>query len=214
MTHTLHRQGSVESLKQDYTVLIADIPFRIYRARLRRKFPGMYAMVKRVLLKLGIVQRLRTTEKREPEQELKGTVALTSREELRSYVKRLKERNTGRSVVVSGLFDEVNSCLKELNICPHTVQLSLGCFGKTELLPSEEVLEMTTMCGHHMVSSRLVEKLVSDAGKGKITREEAAQLMARLCTCGVFNEVRAARTIEVLEADSGNKVIQGVPETS
>jgi len=174
----------------------------------------MYAMVKRVLLKLGIVQRLRTTEKREPEQELKGTVALTSREELRSYVKRLKERNTGRSVVVSGLFDEVNSCLKELNICPHTVQLSLGCFGKTELLPSEEVLEMTTMCGHHMVSSRLVEKLVSDAGKGKITREEAAQLMARLCTCGVFNEVRAARTIEVLEADSGNKVIQGVPETS
>lgn len=204
MTHTLHRQGSVESLKEDYAVLTvgavgADIPFRTYRARLRRKFPGVYTIVKKAFSNPGILKMFRTIKKRKPVGAYRQPV-FNNKEELTRYLKELKERNTGKSVVVSGLFDEVNDCLRELKISPHTVQFSLGIFGKKELLPKKEVLEITTMCGHHVISPRLVEKLVSDIKEGKITSEEAVRVMNRQCVCGVFNKARACKLIEALES--------------
>jgi len=195
MTHTLHRQGSVESLKQDYTVLIADIPFRTYRARLRRKFPGVYIIIKKTLSNVGILKMLRIIERKKPVGAYRQPV-FNNKEELTRYLKDLKERNIGKSVVVSGLFDEVNDCLNKLNLSPHTVQFSLGIFGKKELLPKREVLEITTMCGHHMISSRLVEKLTSHIRDGKTTIEEAVGVMNKQCICGVFNKARACKLIE------------------
>jgi hypothetical protein len=205
MTHTLHRQGCVQALQGDYVVFVfaeeeESVPgvLATQKARLRERFPGGYAILR--FLKHVVVRIVRATGIREPEQEPReeqtGLFVLHSREELLNCVEMLKKADTGRSVVVSGLVDQVGSCLKELGLSPHTVQLSLGYFGKTELLPSEEILEITTMCGHHMVSPRLVERLAADIGKGRITSEEAAEAMAKLCTCGVFNEVRAAKIIE------------------
>lgn len=207
MTHTLHRQGCVQALQGDYVVFTfaeeeqsALGVLATYKARLRKRFPRGYAMLrslKRVVVRMFRVSGVREPEE-EPKGELEGLFVLHSREELSSCVGMLKKANTGKSVVVSGLIDEVSSCLRELGLCPHTIQLSLGHFGKTELLPSEEVLEITTMCGHHMVSPRLVERLTSDINKGRMTPEEAAEAMAKLCTCGIFNKVRAVETIEVL----------------
>ena len=171
-----------------------------HKARLRKRFPRGYAMLRS--LKRVVVRMLRVSGIREPgeepKEELEGLFVLHSRGELSNCVEMLKKANTGKSVVVSGLIDEVNSCLRELDLCPHTIQFSLGHFGKTELLPSEEVLEMTTMCGHHMISPRLVERLASSINKRRMTPEEAAEAMAKLCTCGVFNKVRAVETIEAL----------------
>ena len=200
MTHSLHRQGSIDSLREDYVVLsFGDTYFlATLRARFRRKFPRGYAMLERVLLQLGIRKILRAIRTFRPKEEPKSAVVLNSKEELHSYLKRVKEANTGKSIIVSGVFDEVNSCLKELGLCPHTVQFSLGHFGRTELLPRPEVLEVTTMCGHHMVSPRLVETLVSDVATGKATPEGTVQVMARLCSCGIFNQSRAAKIIEDL----------------
>ena len=206
MTHTLHRQGCVQALQGDYVVFTfaeeESVPgvLATHKARLRKRFPRGYAMLRS--LKRVVVRMLRVSGIREPgeepKEELEGLFVLHSREELSNCVEMLKKANTGKSIVVSGLIDEVNSCLKDLGLCPHTIQLSLGHFGKTELLPSEEVLEMTTMCGHHMISPRLVERLTSDINKGRMTPEEAAEAMAKLCTCGVFNKVRAVETIEAL----------------
>jgi len=199
MTHTLHRQGSVESLKEDYIVLImgGDIPFDIYRRRFHKKFPRIYEMVKKVFLNLGILKLLRIIKKAKPDGSY-GNPVFNNKKELVSYLKELKERNTGKSVVVSGLFDEVNDCLKEINLSPHTVQFSLGTFGKKELLPKEEILEITTMCGHHMISPNLVEKLASDIENGKISHEEAVRVMSEQCVCGVFNKGRACKLMEAL----------------
>ena len=199
MTHTMHRQGSVESLKEDYIVLImgGDIPFDIYRRRLHKKFPHIYEMVKKVLLNLGILKLLRIIKKTRSDGSY-GNPVFNNKEELASYLKELKERNMGKSVVVSGLFDEVNDCLKEINLSPHTVQFSLGTFGKKELLPKEEILEITTMCGHHMISPNLVEKLASDMKNGKISLEEAIGVMSEQCVCGVFNKGRSCKLIEAL----------------
>jgi hypothetical protein len=206
MTHTLHRQGCVQSLREDYVVFTfveeESVPgvLATHKARLAKRFPRGYAMLrslKHVVVRMLRVIGIRGPEE-EPEEELEGLFVLHSREELSNCVEMLKKANTGKSLVVSGLIDEVNGCLQELGLCPHTIQLSLGHFGKTELLPSEEVLEMTTMCGHHMISPRLVERLASDINKGRIASEEAADAMAKLCICGVFNRVRAAKAIEAL----------------
>lgn len=197
MTHTLHRQGSTESLKEDYIVLIMgnDIPLGIYRRRLHKKFPRIYEMVKKVLLNLGILKMLRIIKRTKPAGSYGGPV-FNNKKELVSYLKGLKQRNTGKSVVVSGLIDEVNDCLKELNQSPHTVQFSLGTFGKKELLPKEEILEITTMCGHHMISPDLVEKLASDIENGKMSCEEAVRMMSEQCVCGVFNKGRACKLMK------------------
>jgi len=199
MTHTLHRQGNVESLKEDYIVLIlgADIPFGTYRVRLRRKFPRIYEIVKKTFLNLGILKLLGSIKRNRPGQICQGPV-FNNKKELANYLKELKERNLGRSVVVSGLFNEVIDCLREINLTPHTIQFSLGIFGKKELLPEEEILEITTMCGHHMISSRLVEKLASDIKNGKISCEEAVRVMSEQCVCGVFNKGRTCKLMETL----------------
>ncbi len=199
MTHTMHRQGSVESLKEDYVVLVmgGDIPFDIYRKRLYRNFPRFYEMVKKVLLSLGVLKLLKAIKKAKSSGSYKSPV-FNNKKELTSYLKELKEKNAGKSVVVSGLFDEVNDCLKELNLSPHTVQISLGTFGKKELLPEKEILEITTMCGHHMISPNLVEELANDIKNGNISLEEAIQVLSEQCVCGVFNKPRTCKLMEAL----------------
>ena len=199
MTHTLHRRGNVESLKEDYVILVVskDIPLGIYRTRLRRKFPRIYEIVKKVFLNMGILKMLKIIKRTKPAGSDENPV-FNDRKELTNYLKELKERNMGKSVVVSGLFDEVNHCLEELNLSPHTVQISLGTFGKKELLPEEEILEITTMCGHHMITPNLVEKLASDIKDGKISCEEAVRVMSKQCVCGVFNKGRACKLMEAL----------------
>jgi len=144
-------------------------------------------------LKLGIIELLEIGRKF-------GVTVFNNKAELVTYLEKLKEkrRKTGVSIVVSGLFNEVNDCLKKLNLSPHTVILSLGHLGKIKLLPREEVLEITTMCGHHMVSPRLVEKLASDIKNGKIAREEAVRVMANQCVCAAFNQPRAAKLMKAL----------------
>ena len=195
MTHTLHRRGSAESLKDDYVVLIARAQgfYAPGRACLSRKFPRSYSMIKKMALKLGITKTLCMRGEF-------GVTVLKNKEELTSCLKELKERKrkAGVSVVVSGLFDEVNDCLKKLDLFPHTVLFSLGHFGKIELLPKEEVLQITSMCGHHMISPRLVEKLAGDIKDGKITTEEAVRMMAKQCVCTAFNQTRAAKLMEAL----------------
>jgi hypothetical protein len=127
-------------------------------------------------------------------------VVFDSRQDLLHYLKRLKDADSGRSVVVSGVIDEVDGCLREIGLRPHTVQFSLGVFGKTERLPGDDVLQMTTLCGHDMISSKLVLKLAREVGRGKMDREKAAETMAGLCKCGIFNKTRA---MEILDKMTG-----------
>ncbi|HHY42752.1 MAG TPA: hypothetical protein GX514_07890 [Thermoanaerobacterales bacterium] len=82
---------------------------------------------------------------------------------------------------------------------PHTINYSLGVWGKKELLPDDNILSITTMCGHHMISPNLVKKLVDDVKRNKITAEKAAWKLATFCPCGIFNQVRAEKLIEKLK---------------
>jgi hypothetical protein len=120
----------------------------------------------------------------------------TERTDLENALREIKDAELGISVVVSGLFDEVFDICERMSISPHTVNLSLGVMGKSELLPEEEILEITTMCGHAMISEHLTRAMIERVKQGKMTAEDAGKELARQCICNIFNPERAAALIQ------------------
>lgn len=65
-------------------------------------------------------------------------------------------------------------------------------------LPSNDILEVTTMCGHAMVSPNLVKAMAKEVKSGAKTPQEAAKLLAPNCDCGIFNIARAAKLLKAM----------------
>jgi Fe-S-cluster-containing dehydrogenase component len=130
-----------------------------------------------------------------------GMAAFNSAEKLASMLVALKQEDMGLSVIVSGLFDMVDDCCAKAGIKKHTREFSLGIWGKTTDLPDERILEVSTMCGHAMVSPRLVERQVKDILRGVRSVEEAAIELAKPCTCGIFNPKRAEELLAAMVAE-------------
>jgi hypothetical protein len=78
----------------------------------------------------------------------------------------------------------------------HSLSYSLGFEGETEKLPNTQVLMLTTMCGHSMVSASLAKKMVDWVKEGRRTPEQAAKYLTHFCSCGVYNPSRAQRILE------------------
>ena len=107
----------------------------------------------------------------------------------------MKQADLGVSVNVSALADKAHICCKKAGITRHSVGYSLGFHGDLNLLPDRHVLEISTMCGHGMVSHNFAKKMMDWVKEGRRDPKQAATYMARFCTCGVFNPTRAARLL-------------------
>ena len=116
------------------------------------------------------------------------------------FLKRMKKADLGLCVIIAGVLDKVLEACRTANLKPHTINYSLGVFGKKELLPKEEDLALSTMCGHHMVSSKVVTELRKKVKKGKLSPQNAAYQMSILCPCGIFNQ---ERTVDLLRSEKG-----------
>lgn len=202
MTHSLHRLGNLLSLQSEFIVLTfghsrrSKRTFESRKATFQKKNPGTYKIAKKgyKFLKIDrIINKIKDIKNRDKHV---GPYVIKTKEELYQCLKKMKRAKNGRSVVVSGIIDDIDNCLKKLDLRMHTVQYSLGYFGKTELLPDSNILEMTTMCGHHMVSPKLVKKLAGDVKRGKLTSQEASKSMEKLCVCKIFNKDRATDMLE------------------
>ena len=112
------------------------------------------------------------------------------------FVKRIKEENLGMSINISTSIDGAEQCCHYAGIPRHSVGYSLGFEGKVEKLPSSQVMALSTMCGHGMVSHSLAKKMVDFVKEGRRTPEQACSYMARFCSCGVFNPSRGKRLLE------------------
>jgi hypothetical protein len=121
-------------------------------------------------------------------------------EQVASMLKDLKEADLGMSVVVSGIYENVDQCLEKAGLKHHTANFSLGIWGKTEKLPPDDILEVVTMCGHAMISANLVREMVKEIKAGTKTPEEAAKVLAPQCACGIFNPARAAKLMAAMAA--------------
>ena len=201
MTHTLHRKGDRESLGEDYVLLVMPakgVNFAGSEEKMRQIWEVISHHRERIVnfgnLKDGNSHRTRLEAFQKTTSRIAHAV-FKDRETLKACLKELKDRDFGISVVVSGLHDEVDKLSREIGLSPHTVQYSLGIYGKTELLPDEKVLEITTMCGHALVSPYLVEELVDRISSGKVTCKEAAKELSSRCECGIFNPHRAEKLL-------------------
>jgi len=210
MTHTLHRQGYEESLRNDYVVLaMAHKGANLEGAaeKLRKIADIMYSHNP---VNMGIMGptkdgRAACMVRGVTLEEIKEAIhdgsilhaVYTDKETVKKVLEDIKRADLGISTVVSGLFSEVFSILNEDEPpFPHTINMSLGVHGKTELLPEPEVLEISTMCGHGLVSHNLVRDRMKKVAEGKMTAEEAAKDLASQCVCGVFNPERARKLLE------------------
>lgn len=118
--------------------------------------------------------------------------------DVEATLRELKERDIGMSVVVTGPRERIFAMLERVGLTPHTVNLSIGTFGKTELLPAPEVLDITSMCGHGMVCVDHVTHVVKAIRAGKITAAQGAEELARPCTCAMFNPARASHVLDAV----------------
>lgn len=202
MTHSLHRQGSPKDLKDEVVFILS--PSRGHNT------DGAKPKVQKFLEIMkkngavhygddltGNVMDLGHEKLVENATDFTNIHAVfADKKKATDALKDLVNEDMGLSVVVSGLFDVLEECCKGAKIDFHTIEHSLGFWGKTDKLPSEEVLKVVTMCGHGLVSVNLVEKLVKDIKAGRITSEKAANLMAKQCMCGIFNPIRAKETLD------------------
>ena len=224
MTHTHHRRGSRESLEKDYVVLfmldpevkkqhnyggpLDDRVKRLLEICLRyepvalsaksserrlRYLKGWETRMDSGIHKNASLEEIRTCH--ELLDEGLGHAVYTNREAVKGVLRDLKEADLGISIVVSGIFDEVFNVCKSVGIVPHTVNMSLETWGKTKLLPESPILEICTMCGHALISPKLVETVIDRTRNGVMTPEDAAVELGKQCTCNIFNTVRAAKLI-------------------
>lgn len=117
-------------------------------------------------------------------------------EDLKAALRELKEADLGISVVVSGIFDKVKEACREAGTEPHTVNMSAETFGRLELLPDPKILEMTSMCGHHMISPYLISHLSRSVKRGQMTLKDAAVELSKQCTCNFFNIERGSNLLK------------------
>ncbi|MGA2955518.1 MAG: hypothetical protein ABSF48_07340 [Thermodesulfobacteriota bacterium] len=197
MTHTLHREGVKEG-SNDYVILAMvegndsqklDNLAELFGIILKHK-PINYTG-KALFPNLTDEQLLQLYKRTKI-----GMAVFDKREALVQALKEIKDRELGISVVVSGLFSHIRVDCRKLGLPMHTVNYSLGVWGKREKLPDPKITEITTLCGHGLVSLNLVQFLVREIRRGKKTLEEAAGVLAQPCICGVVNTTRVKELLK------------------
>jgi len=119
-----------------------------------------------------------------------------SRVNAEEFVKAVKKADLGLCINISTSIDGAEQCCLAAGIPRHSVGYSLGFEGKTEKLPNTQVLMLSTMCGHGMISHSMAKKMIDWVKEGRRTPEEAVTYMSRFCSCGVYNPSRAKRILE------------------
>ena len=203
MTHTNHRVGKY--LEEDYVILIMpskDINHVGSGPKLRRYLEMALenGAIKIGDARLGNQYHQGSVQAVLDNLEDRAVVqaVFKDRKTLVNALKAYKEADLGLSVVVSGLFDHVGECCKEVGLERHTINQSMGRWGNTDRLPPPEILQLNTMCGHGMVAIGLINEVIEDIKAGKSTVEEGAERLFAPCMCGIFNPHRAALILKDL----------------
>ena len=204
MTHTLHRQGELESLEEDFVVLTMSTKTLNTKGsgeKMRRLFE---ILEKHKFINYGDMKtgNMLNSDRDTIHQGIQDTsivhFVFSDREIVGKVLHELKEAKLGTSVVISGLVEATDRLCKQAGLKMHTVEFSGGIHGKIEFLPEKPILEINTMCGHGMVANNLIKEMIRQVKRGKKTLEEAAIELSKPCQCGVFNTKRAEEVLKRL----------------
>jgi len=199
MTHSLHRQLTDSGREKDFTVIMLRAMGVNNEGYLPKCQEFLRIAARHNALNLSSEMKgnrlLFSLEEIVADAEGDSQALFGSPEDLTSFLRALRKADLGLSVTVSGDFDIVDRCFSEAGLKHHSANFSLGIWGKTEALPSPEVLRVTTLCGHGMVPPKLVETMVEEIRMGKRTPEDAARVLALPCKCGIFDHELAAELL-------------------
>jgi hypothetical protein len=198
MTHSLHRCGHEESLRRDYIFLCTPA-----------KGVNNQGAAKKLIKILDMIMDIGPSNigfyghgsllsgisidavKSKFHDNSRIRCCFDNKEKLKEILRRVKKEDLGLSITVSGLISELKEISNELRLEPHTINICCGVLGKVDRLPSREIMEITTMCGHGMISFGLVKRVIKELREGKLSFKEAVQRIGEPCTCGIFNPSRA-----------------------
>ena len=220
MTNTLHRLQKPDDPKDDYIVfcmatrgvnevgatergrrfLETAIKYNPVNIKAQPGQSPMYRPEKNLNpLKLYLLGR---KERVSPEQMLKEMdanahvlIVFDNKPATEEFLKELKEMDLGLSVNVSSLVDDVLEMIPRTGIVPHSMNYALGFRGDKYRLPRRSVLELTTLCGHGLISNNFARKMIDMVKERRVTPEKAAGYMSKFCVCGAFNTTRAVRIL-------------------
>jgi hypothetical protein len=202
MTHSLHRSGDIESQKEDFVWFMYQTK-GVNDVNIKPKALEFIAVAEAVGsenwgdVKSGPKLRYSIEEiksKLSDKSRLRGI--FTQKSQVVDFLKQIKAKDLGMSVIVTGVLSEVVPACKEAGVTPHSINYSRGVWGKKDKLPDDTTLSITTMCGHHMIPPKFVNHIMNRVKKGKLTPEDGAKELAEFCYCGIFNHIRCANIIE------------------
>ncbi len=220
MTNTLHRSGSRESQTDDYIVFVmpakgindegAKPKLRAFLEAAAKFNPvnagdahqgGLYRPDKKLNLFTAYLSSRKhsiTVDKVVDGMTSPGTVAAVfdNKAAFEGFVAEVRKLDLGLSVNASAVVEDTRCACRKAGFQPHSVEYSLGFRGRLDRLPDNRILELTTMCGHGMVSANYAQKMLLMVKEGRVSAEKAAGYMAKFCVCGVFNPSRATRVLE------------------
>ena len=127
-----------------------------------------------------------------------GTVSavFTKEQDASNCFKEVVAANFGLSVNMSTSVENAKRVAEQSGIHRHSVEYALSFNDPHHHLPNSQVLALSTMCGHGMVSFNMAKKMLDMVREGRRTSEQAATTLVRFCPCGVYNPVRAKRLID------------------
>jgi len=216
MTNTLHRYGDAVSFEDDY--IIFAIPCKGKNddgavAKLKL-FLGICAKHKPVNIgnsssssyapssELEPSVHWKRKHEAEPRSVIDGVYRLAtaaavfdSVDKAEACLRDLIDADLGLSINVSTSVDGGKRVAADCGIPRHSVEYSLGFDDPHDNLPDKQVLELSTMCGHGMVSANMAKKMLELVREGRRDPRAAAITLARFCPCGAYNPARAERLL-------------------
>lgn len=204
MTHTLHREGSENSLKNDFLLLVTradgfneigsgekfkkiiDIIFDVGPTNY-----GSYELGKNIFTGLTVEELKKATT-----DNARIRCVFSDRNKFKEVISRIVEADLGLSVTITGTLSALNEIIEELHLNPHSINLAMGIHGQVKKLPNDHFRKITTMCGHGLISPVLVKDVLIKIKKGRMTLEQASLELAKPCVCGIFNQDRAVSILE------------------
>ena len=216
MTNTLHRYGKADSFRDDYIIFAIPskgkndencVPkLKEFLKICARHNPVNMGNGQRGTLApekgLGPRSHWNRTEQPDLDAVIEGVVkpgtvsaVFSDESNARECLLEIIEADFGISVNVSTSVENAKGVAQQCGISRHSVEYALAVNDPHDHLPNSQILSLSTMCGHGMVSFNLARKMLDMVREGRRTPEQAVATLTRFCPCGVYNPARAKRLL-------------------
>ncbi len=217
MTNTLHRYGKAESFRDDYIIFAIpskgkndedSIPRLKQFLRICAKYnPSNMGNGNRggLMPDRNLGPAAHWNRNKQPDWEAviesvekPGTVSavFSSADKAVACFSEIIEADFGLSVNISAAVQDAREVACKCSTHRHSVEYSLRTNDPHDHLPNSQILGISTMCGHGMISFNMARKMLDMVREGRRTPEEAATTLTRFCPCGIFNPDRAIRLLK------------------